>query len=75
MSCIFKPLVQLKINKIKKEFSIFECEKIVNIWKKNNINEREIDKVLEYLQNIIYNIIFTYRNFEYETFSFRFDKL
>ena len=75
MPCISKPLVQLKMNKMRKELSIFEHGEIVGAWKSNNINERAIGEVLNYPQSTIHDILSAYKNFEYETLPLRSGKL
>ncbi len=59
------------MNKMRKELSIFERGEIVEAWKGNNMNERAISEVLNYSQNTIHDVIFTYKDFEYKTFPFR----
>ena len=74
MPRISKPLVQPKMNKMRKELFIFEHGEIVETWKGNNISERAIGEVLNHPQSTIYDVLSAYKDFEYETLSLRSDR-
>ena len=73
MPRISKPLVRPKMNKVRKELSIFERGEIVGAWK-GKISEREIGEVLNRPKSTVHDVISAYKDFEYETLPFRSDR-